>query len=99
MACRTKAYVVPVHKMLDVLKDERVACFCGRGHDEDEEAGYVELKLALSSSLRQWRTRRGVDGLFPLGVRGVAGDTQLVSIGVPEVGAVVIGVILGTQGG
>lgn len=26
----------------------------------DEEAAYVELKLALSSSLRQWRTRRGV---------------------------------------
>ncbi len=26
----------------------------------DEEAEYVELKLALSSSLRQWRTRRGV---------------------------------------
>ena len=26
----------------------------------DEEAAYVELKLALSRSLRQWRTRHGV---------------------------------------
>lgn len=28
--------------------------------ESDEETAYVELKLALSSSLRQWRTQRGV---------------------------------------